>query len=172
MTDVLPVWIIRFLRSWLSNRQLRDVWAGLQQISSSWLCCATRIGTGYHTGDIPTTISAHSSTAVYADDASTATLHWLMDKAHQLAQEEIWQLNDRFLSRIIFEPKKTHILAIHRNPAKRREMKEHTIYWDRLQQQPLPLMGRTCQAAWGNFLGKWNLPQTPQWSYQEMFLKN
>ena len=61
-----------------------------------------------------------------------------MDRALQLAQEEIWQLNDWTLkSRIKFEPNKTHMLAIHRNPAKRRAMKKTTIYLDRLQQQPL-----------------------------------
>ena len=40
-------------------------------------------------------------------------------------------------SRIKFEPKKTHALAIHRNPAIRKRIKENTLYLDRLQQQPL-----------------------------------
>ena len=144
MSDGLPGRIIRFLRTWLSNRQLK---VRVGQTYSKTVPLDSGVPQGsvlaplvwnYYTGDIPTTTSSHSSTAVYADDTSTATSHRIMDRALQIAQEEIWQLNDWTLKcRIKFEPKKTHILAIHRNPAIRRNMKDNIIYLDRLQQQPL-----------------------------------
>ena len=113
MSDGLPGRIIRFLRTWLSNRQLK-VRVGQTYSKSVPLDSGVPKGSvlaplvwNYYTGDIPTTISSHSSTAVYADDTSTATSHRIIDRALQIAQEEIWQLNDWTLkSWIKFEPKK------------------------------------------------------------------
>ena len=144
MKDGLPGRVIRFLRAWLNNRQLR---VRIGQTCSNTVQLDSGVPQGsvlaplvwnYYTGDIPSTISSHSSTAVYADDTSTATSHRNLDTAVSLAQEEIWQLNDWTLkSRIKFEPKKTHILAIHKHPSKRNLIKSHTIYLDRNKQHPL-----------------------------------
>ena len=41
----------------------------------------------YNTGDIPTTLTAHSDTAVYADDTSSATTHRDINKLIELAQK-------------------------------------------------------------------------------------
>ena len=144
MKDGLPGRIIRFLRTWLNNRTLR---VRVGQTLSKPVALESGVPQGsvlaplawnYYTGDVPTTKSSHSSTAVYADDAATAASHRASEQAVQIAQEEIWQLNDWTLrSRIKFEPKKTHALAIHRNPSIRKQLKENTLYLDRHQQQPL-----------------------------------
>ena len=95
MSDGLPGRIIRFLRTWLSNRQLK---VRVGQTYSKTVPLDSGVPQGsvlaplvwnYYTGDIPTTTSSHSSTAVYADDTSTATSHRIMDRALQIAQEEI-----------------------------------------------------------------------------------
>ena len=86
----------------------------------------------YNTGDIPTTLTSHSDTAVYADDTSSATSHTDTGKLIELAQEEIWQLSDwTKQKRIKFEPTKTHVLAISRKPETRRKIQKHTLYLNR-----------------------------------------
>ena len=45
-------------------------------------------------GDIPTTISPQSDTAVYADDTSGAAPHKCVSTLHSIAQAEIIQLNN------------------------------------------------------------------------------
>ena len=91
----------------------------------------------YNTGDIPSTISAHTDTAVYADDASTATSHRDIDTLMEIAQQEIWQLEEWTKEkRIKFEPTKTNVLAIHSNPKVRRKMKEHQFTWIRTNKKP------------------------------------
>ena len=133
--DGLPGRIIRFLLTWLSNRALR---LHVGQTLSKPVSLNSGVPQGsvlapltwnYYTGDVPTTKSSHSSTTVYEDDASTATSHCIMEQAVQIAQEEIWQLNNWTLrSRIKFDPKKMNVPAIHRNPTTRNLLKENTIY--------------------------------------------
>ena len=138
MRDGLPAIFIRFLRSWLQNRTMRirigttlsrqiKMESGVPQGSAlapeMW---------NYNTGDIPTTISAHSDTAVYADDTSLASSHRDTDTLIDIAQKEVWQLSDWTKSkRIKFAPTKTNVLAIHRNPKIRKEIKQHPIYLNR-----------------------------------------
>ena len=144
MRDGLPGIIIRFFRTWLQNRTMKirvgttlskeiKMESGVPQGSvlapEAW---------NYNTGDIPTTKSAHSDTAVYADDTSTATTHRDIDTLIETAQQEIWQLSDWTKEkRIKFEPSKTNILAICSKPNKRREIKENTLYLDREKKEPL-----------------------------------
>ena len=144
MRDGLPGIIIRFFRSWLQDRTMRirigttlsnqiKMESGVPQGSvlapEAW---------NYNTGDIPTTKSAHSDTAVYADDTSSATSHMNIETLIELAQEEIWQLSDWTKEkRIKFEPSKTHVLAISRKPDTRREIQKNTLYLDRNKKDAL-----------------------------------
>ena len=144
MKDGLPGIFIRFFRSWLQDRTLRirigttlsnqiKMESGVPQGSvlapEAW---------NYNTGDIPSTKTAHSDTAVYADDTSSATSHRDIDMLLELAQREIWQLTDwTKQKRIKFEPTKTHVLAINRKPEIRREIKKHTLYLDREKKDEL-----------------------------------
>ena len=92
----------------------------------------------YNTGDIPTTLTAHSDTAVYADDTSSATTHRDIDKLIELAQKEIWQPPDwTKKKRIKFEPTNTHVLVIHSKLEKRRELKNNTLFLDREKKEKL-----------------------------------
>ena len=129
MNDGLPAIFIRFLRSWLTNRTLQvrigqtlSKTVRLKSDNPQGSVIAPTIW-DYYTGDIPTTISPHRDTAVYADDTAVAVTHRNVDKVHDIPQHEIVQLNNWTKTRhIMFEPKKTHVLAIHRNPAVRREI--------------------------------------------------
>ena len=123
MSDGLPSIFIRFLRSWLTKRTLQ---VRIGQTLSKTVRLKSGVPQGsvlaptiwnYYTGDIPTTISPHSDTAVYADNTAIAALHKSIDKIHDVTQKEIIQLNNWTKTRCIkFEPKKNHVLAIHRNP--------------------------------------------------------
>jgi len=64
----------------------------------------------YNTGDIPTIIGAHSKTAVYADDTSTASSHRDIETLIDIALMEVWQLpNWTKNMRIKFFPAKTNV---------------------------------------------------------------
>ena len=111
MSDGLPAIFIRFLRSWLTNRTLQ-VRIGQTLRKTVRLKSGVPQGSvlaptiwNYYAGDIPTTISPHSDTAVYADD--TAIMHKSIDKVHDITKNEIVQLNNWTKTRRIkFEPKK------------------------------------------------------------------
>ena len=138
LRDGLPGIIIRFFRTWLSNRTMRirigttlsnqiKMESGVPQGSvlapEAW---------NYNTGDIPTTLTSHSDTAVYADDTSSATSHANIEKLTELAQKEIWQLSDwTKRKRIKFEPTKTHVLAISRKPDTRRKIQKQPLFLNR-----------------------------------------
>ena len=86
MNDGLPAIFIRFLRSWLTNRTLQ---VRIGQTLSKTVCLKSGVPQGselapiiwnYYTGDIPTTISPHRDTAVYADDTVVAVTHRNVDK--------------------------------------------------------------------------------------------
>ncbi len=150
MRDGLPGIIIRFLRSWLQDRTLRirvgttlskqvKMESGVPQGSvlapEAW---------NYNTGDIPSTKTTHSDTAVYADDTSSATSHRDVEVLIELAQKEIWQLTDwTKQKRIKFEPTKTHVLAINRKPEIRREIRNHPLYLDRGKKDELKYANHT-----------------------------
>ena len=144
MRDGLPGIFIRFLRSWLKNRTMR-IRIGETLSRSIRLLSGVPQGSvlapevwNLNTGDIPTTISSHSDNAVYADDTSTVSSHRNIDTLMELAQKEIWQLEEwTKKKRIKFEPSKTNVLAIHPNPKIRRQMKETTLYLDRNKLEPL-----------------------------------
>ena len=144
MSDGLPSIIIRFLRSWLTNRTLQ---VRIGQTLSKTVQLKSGVPQGsvlaptiwnYYTGDIPTTISPHSDTAVYADDTAVAATHKNIGKVHEITQKEIIQLNNWTKTRRIkFEPQKTFALAIHRNPAIRREVESLPLFLDQEKTQPL-----------------------------------
>ena len=90
MNDGLPAIFIRFLRSWLTNRTLQ---VKIGQTLSKTVRLKSGLPQGsvlaptiwnYYTGDIPTTISLHSNTAVYADDTAVAVSHKSIDKVHYI----------------------------------------------------------------------------------------
>ena len=69
--------IIRFLRSWFQNRTMR-IRIGEEYSRNITLESGVPQGSvlapelwNYSTGDIPTTLTAHSDTAVYKDDGRT-----------------------------------------------------------------------------------------------------
>ena len=144
MKDGLPGIFIRFLRTWLHNRTMRiRIGTTLSRsiLTESGVPQGSTLAPGiwnYHTGDIPTTISTHSDTAVYADDTSSATTHGDKNKLLEITQEEIWQLDEwTKQKRIKFEHKKTNVLIIHRKPELRREIKKTTLYLDRNKTEKL-----------------------------------
>ena len=137
MNDGLPSIFVRFLKSWLTSRTLQ---VRIGQTLSKIIHLRSGVPQGsvfaptiwnYYTGDIPPTISPHSDTAVYADDTSVAATHRSVTTVHAIAQAEIIQLNSWTKTRRIkFEPSKTHVLAIHRNPAIRRDIESLPLYLD------------------------------------------
>ena len=144
MRDGLPGIFTRFFRTWLHKRLLK-IRVGETLSRSIRLESGVPQGSvlapeawNYNTGDIPSTISAHTDTSVYVNDASTATSHRDIDTLMEIAQEKIWQWEDWTREeRIKFEPSKTNVLAIHGNPKTRRKMKKHLIYHDRNKQETL-----------------------------------
>ena len=142
MSDGLPSIFIRFLRSWLTNRTLQ---VRIGQTLSKTVRLKSGVPQGsvlaptiwnYYTMVIPTTISPHNDTAVYADDTAIAASHKSIDKVHDITQKEIIQLNNWTKTRPIkFEPQKNHVLAIHRNPAIRREVEAIPLFLD--EEKPL-----------------------------------
>ena len=144
MRDGLPGIFTRFFRTWLHKRLLK-IRVGETLSRSIRLESGVPQGSvlapeawNYNTGDIPSTISAHTDTSVYVNDASTATSHRDIDTLMEIAQEKIWQWEDWTREeRIKFEPSKTNVLAIHGNPKTRRKIKEHLIYHDRYKQETL-----------------------------------
>ena len=77
MRDGIPAIIIRFLRSWFQNRTMR-IRIGEEYSRNITLESGVPQGSvlapelwNYSTGDIPTTLTAHSDTAVYKDDGRT-----------------------------------------------------------------------------------------------------
>ena len=131
MKDGLPAIFCKFLRTYLSERTMQ---VRIGQTLSKTIKLLSGVPQGsvfaptiwnYYTGDIPPPISVHSDTAVYADDASIASTHPSVNKLHSIAQNQVFQLSDwTNIKRIKFEPKKTHVLAIHPNPATRNLVKE------------------------------------------------
>ena len=144
MSDGLPSIFFRFLRSWLTNRTLQ---VRIGQTLSKTVRLKLGVPQGsvlapticnYYTGDIPTTISPHSDTAVYANDTAIAASHKSIDKVHDITQKEIIQLNNWTKTRRIkFEPQKSHVLAIHRNLAIHREVEAIPLFLDEEKTQPL-----------------------------------
>ena len=144
MRDGIPAIVIRFLRSWFQNRTMR-IRIGEEYSRNITLESGVPQGSvlapelwNYSTGDIPTTLTAHSDTAVYADDASSANSHRNIDSLIEITQKEIWQLDDwTKLKRIKFEPSKTNILAVSRKPGTRREIKKSPLYLDKNKKDKL-----------------------------------
>jgi len=144
MRDGVPAIIIRFLRSWFSNRTMR-VKIGNKLSRNVILESGVPQGSvlapelwNYSTGDVPPTKTVHSDTAVYADDAATANSHKNIDTLTELTQKEIWQLeNWTKLKRIKFEPSKTNVLAISSKPEIRKKIKETQFYLDKQKKEPL-----------------------------------
>ena len=144
MSDGLHSIFIRFLRSWLTNRTIQ---VRIGQTLSKTVSLKSGVPQGsvlaptiwnFYTGDIPITISPHSDTAVYADDTAIAASHKSIDKVHDITQKEIIQRNNWTKTRRIkFEPQKTHVLAIHRNPAIRKEVEAILLFLDEEKSQPL-----------------------------------
>ena len=136
--------IIRFLRSWFQNRTMR---IRIREEYSRNITLESGVPQGsvlapelwnYSTGDIPKTLTAHSDTAVYADDASSANSHRNMDSLIEISQKEIWQLDDwTKRKRIKFEPSKTNILAVSKKPETRREIKKSPLYLDKNKKDEL-----------------------------------
>ena len=144
MRDGIPAILIRFLRSWFHNRTMK-IKIGEEYSRSIKLESGVPQGSvlapelwNYSTGDIPTTRTAHSDTAVYADDASSANSHRNLDTLLEITQKEIWQLEEwTRMKRIKFEPTKTNILAISKKPETRREIKKHTLFLDKEKTEKL-----------------------------------
>ncbi len=144
MRDGIPAILIRFLRSWFHNRTMK-IKIGEEYSRSIKLESGVPQGSvlapelwNYSTGDIPTTRTAHSDTAVYADDASSANSHRNVDTLLEITQKEIWQLEEwTRMKRIKFEPTKTNILAISKKPETRREIKKHTLFLDKEKTEKL-----------------------------------
>ena len=97
MRDGLPGIFTRFFRTWLHKRLLK-IRVGETLSRSIRLESGVPQGSvlapeawNYNTGDIPSTISAHTDTSVYVNDASTATSHRDIDTLMEIAQEKIWQ---------------------------------------------------------------------------------
>ena len=100
MSDGLAAILINFLSSWLKNRTLQVrigqtlsktiyLRSGVPQglIYASFIC-------NYYTEDIPTTISPHSDSAMYAVDTSITATHKCVSTLHAIALAEIIQLNN------------------------------------------------------------------------------
>ena len=69
---------------------------------------------------------------LYADDTSVWATNTQEDTVVTDLQQEIWALTDWITTkRIKFKPKKIYLLGCHRDLAKRKEIKRHTIYLNR-----------------------------------------
>ena len=89
-------------------------------------------------GDCPTNLKPQCSTSLYADDTSIWATNTQVNAAVTDLQQEIWALTDwTATKRIKFEPKKTYLLGCHRDLTKRKDIKEHTIYLNRDNTEPL-----------------------------------
>ena len=142
--DGLPRIIIRFLKSWLSNRSLH---VRIGDVLSKEFPAESRVPQGlvlsplignYWMGDCPTNLKPQCSTSLYADDTSVWATNTQVGTTVPDIQQEIWALTDwTATKRIKFKPKKTYLLGCHRDLTKRKEIKTHTIYLNRDNTEPL-----------------------------------
>ena len=136
--DGLPIRMIRFLHNWITNRRL-CVKAGTELSDQIYTKSGVPQGSvlspliwNYWIGDCPSPNNPHVQTALYADDLAIMCTHPNVDKNIEILQEEVYRLSDwTNTKRMILEPTKSQLVAVHEDKKKRDKMKEKQLFLQR-----------------------------------------